>query len=82
MEQNSEIIICPSCKGVGLEYVKNKNGTIAVSRGKPMTQECSLCGGDRCVLLRTTKEMFRLSPNIIEEEKTVRGSLFSWMQKK
>lgn len=81
MKQIRKIVVCPECKGTGLEYQRNSNGSVAVSHGQPLTQTCSVCEGERCVLMQITTEYFRLTPQILDEEKKKSGGLFSWLKR-
>ena len=69
MEQKTEIIVCPTCRGIGMVYERNTDGSVRQSFGKPVTQICSTCAGEHVVIRRTTVEYFQLSPSVVEEEK-------------
>lgn len=69
MEQVTNVVVCPVCKGLGVIYEKRSDGTVKTYHGKPVTQVCDMCGGEHVVVERVTTEYFQMTPQVVEEKK-------------
>lgn len=81
MEQIREVVVCPQCKGLGLIPMIDNTGRQLFRKGMPQTEPCPSCNGDRVLLKQVTTEYFLLTPNIVEEEKSKKGGIFSKWKK-
>lgn len=85
-EESREMIICPHCKGVGLDYKRDKNGGVWMHRGKPITEPCQSCDGQGKLIKVTYVEYYLVPPNgiieYVEEPKQRKGGFLGGVFKK
>lgn len=68
MEVKRDIVVCPSCKGVGQTYKLNNNGSPYMYHGKPLLEPCSMCNGEGRLIRQTTIELFQIPSTIVEAD--------------